>query len=163
ADPTAARALLSRLVEDHPALGEELSSDARVRGALVALSAASRSLSSAVVRDPSLLDPLRDGDSFVRHRGLSEYRDSAAGFVTRAEDGRGALRRWKQRELLRSAARDLLRVADLPAVGRELAAVATTCLECALDLVAPDVQLAIIGMGKLGGRELNYASDVDVL
>ncbi|HMF83914.1 MAG TPA: bifunctional [glutamine synthetase] adenylyltransferase/[glutamine synthetase]-adenylyl-L-tyrosine phosphorylase [Acidimicrobiia bacterium] len=163
ADPTAARALLSRLVEDHPALGEELSSDARVRGALVALSAASRSLSSAVVRDPSLLDPLRDGDSFVRERGLSEYRESAAGFVTPSEDGRGALRRWKQRELLRIAARDLLRVADLPAVGRELAAVATTCLECALDLVAPDVQLAIIGMGKLGGRELNYASDVDVL
>src|SRR5262249_16442855 len=106
ADPTAARALLTRLVEDHPPLGEGLSSDARVRGALVALSAASRSLSSAVVRDPSLLDPLLDGDSFVREHGLSEYRESAAGFVTPSEDGRAALRRWKQRELLRIAARD---------------------------------------------------------
>src|SRR5262249_7983402 len=33
----------------------------------------------------------------------------------------------------------------------------------ALDLVNPDAPLAVIGMGKLGGRELNYASDVDVL
>src|SRR5262249_57558610 len=96
-----ARALLTRLVEDHPALGEELSSDARVRGALVALSAASRSLSSAVVRDPSLLDPLRDGDSFVREHRLSEYRELAAAFVTPSQAGRGALRRWKQRDLLR--------------------------------------------------------------
>src|SRR5205085_1897473 len=60
-------------------------------------------------------------------------------------------------------ARDLLGAADLPAVGRELAALAEVCLGCALDLVAPEVPLGIIAMGKLGGRELNYASDVDVL
>ena len=73
------------------------------------------------------------------------------------------MRRWKRRELLRIAGRDLLGAADLPAVGRELAALAEVCLRCALDIVEPDVPLAVIGMGKLGGRELNYASDVDVL
>jgi len=163
ADPAAARAFLVRLLDDHPAVGDELAANPLVRDTLVALSAASRSLSSAVMRDPSLLDPLRDGEGFGRERELSEYRDSAAAFLTAADDGPGALRRWKQRELLRTAARDLLGAADLPAVGRELAALAEVCLGCALDLVAPEVPLGMIAMGKLGGRELNYASDVDVL
>jgi glutamate-ammonia-ligase adenylyltransferase len=163
ADPATSRAFLTRLLEDHPDLGDELATNALVRDALVALSAASRSLSAAVARDPSLLDLLRDGDGFERERELSGYRDAAATCLASSDDGRGALRRWKQRELLRIAARDLLGAADLPAVGRELAALAAVCLECALRLVAPDVPLAVIAMGKLGGRELNYASDVDVL
>ena len=163
ADPVAARALLTRLLDEHPELGDELAANARLRDALVALSAASRSLTNAVTRDPSLLDPLRDGDSFERERELSGFRKSAAEFLAAADDGAGALRRWKRRELLRIAARDLLGVADLPVVGRELAALADVCLGCALDLVDPDVPMAVIGMGKLGGRELNYASDVDVL
>src|SRR5262249_28601587 len=70
---------------------------------------------------------------------------------------------WKRRELLRIAVRDLLGLSDMPAVGRELSELAQVCLEGALAIVEPDVPFAIIGMGKLGGRELNYASDVDVL
>ncbi|HMG28206.1 MAG TPA: bifunctional glutamine-synthetase adenylyltransferase/deadenyltransferase, partial [Acidimicrobiia bacterium] len=163
ADPAMTRAFLTRLLGDHPPLADVLTTNPLVRDALVAMSAASRSLSNAVSRDPSLLDPLRDGDRFAREREFSEYRAAAADFLAASDDGRGALRRWKQRELLRIAARDLLGAADLPAVGRELAALASVCLECALELVVPDVALAVIAMGKLGGRELNYASDVDVL
>ena len=73
------------------------------------------------------------------------------------------MRRWKRRELLRVAVRDLLGIEDMPAVGRELAELARVCVEAALELVDADVTLAVIGMGKLGGRELNYASDIDVL
>jgi [glutamine synthetase] adenylyltransferase / [glutamine synthetase]-adenylyl-L-tyrosine phosphorylase len=163
ADPAAARAFLGRLLEGHPALGDELATNPLVRDALVALSAASRSLSNAVTRDPSLLDPLRDGASFERERDVPEYRDSATAFLAAADDGAAALRRWKRRELLRIASRDLLGTADLPAVGRELAALAEVCLGRALDLVAPAFPLGVVAMGKLGGRELNYASDVDVL
>ena len=163
ADPAAARAFLARLLDDHPTLGDELATNPLVRDALVALSAASRSLSNAIVHDPSLLDPLRDGEGFERERELPEYRASASEFLAGTDDNAAALRRWKRRELLRIAARDLLGSADLPAVGRELAALAEVCLRCALEIVGPDVPLAIIGMGKLGGRELNYASDVDVL
>jgi [glutamine synthetase] adenylyltransferase / [glutamine synthetase]-adenylyl-L-tyrosine phosphorylase len=163
ADPAAARALLTRLLDEHPALEEEVAESPRLRDALTALSAASRSLSNAVIRDPSLLDPLRDKDDFEHERQLSDYRQSATEFLAAAGDGAGALRRWKRRELLRIAARDLLGAADLPVVGRELAALAEACLGCALDLVHPDVPIALIGMGKLGGRELNYASDVDIL
>jgi [glutamine synthetase] adenylyltransferase / [glutamine synthetase]-adenylyl-L-tyrosine phosphorylase len=163
ADPIAARALLTRLLEEHPPLADELANSPLLRDTVVALSAASRSLSNAIVHDQSLLDPLRDGDDFERERDLPAYRASAAEFLTESENGPGALRRWKRRELLRIAARDLLHAAELPVVGRELAALAEACLGCALDLVHPDIPMSVIGMGKLGGRELNYASDVDIL
>ncbi|MEY2405199.1 MAG: [glutamine synthetase] adenylyltransferase / [glutamine synthetase]-adenylyl-L-tyrosine, partial [Acidimicrobiaceae bacterium] len=69
---------------------------------------------------------------------------------------------WKQRELLRIAARDLLGRDALETVAAALAAMATDTLGAAMDLAGTE-QLAIIGMGKLGGRELNYASDVDLI
>ena len=79
------------------------------------------------------------------------------------DDPPAALRRWKHRQIVRIAGRDLLGIADLRVVGAELAGVAQACLGVALAIAAPDVPMAVIGMGKLGGSELNYASDVDVV
>ncbi len=159
ADARTARMVLTRAVEAHPDLEPELTERPLVLDGLVALACASRSLSSAVIADATLLDPLRDPDEFTRERSVEAYR---LAWHTDAGD-EGALRRWKRRELLRIAVRDLLGAADMPGVGRELAALAQVCLEAALAIVGPDVDFAVIGMGKLGGRELNYASDIDVL
>jgi glutamate-ammonia-ligase adenylyltransferase len=160
ADAPTARTVLARVIDAHPEMADELVDDALVRDGLVALACASRSLSSAVVADAALLDPLRDPRQFAREQTVEDYRTSWRGLDR--NDARG-LRWWKRRELLRIATRDLLGVTELAAVGRELAALAQVCLEVALAFAAPDMSFAIIGMGKLGGRELNYASDVDVL
>lgn len=171
ADPATSRDVLTRLADDHPELVDELVDDSLVRDAVIALASASRSLTTAFLHDPSLLEPLRDHSGFA-----IEIDDAVFGRswdVARREfDGTDslALRRWKSRELLRVAARDLLGVADMDSVARELARIAATCLEAAhavardeLGDAVDDVRMAVIGMGKLGGRELNYASDVDVL
>ena len=71
--------------------------------------------------------------------------------------------RSKRLELLRIAGRDLLGLDPLETVGVALADLAQQVLEGAVSLATDDQSLAVIGMGKLGGRELNYASDVDVL
>jgi glutamate-ammonia-ligase adenylyltransferase len=147
ADPVAARLVLTRLAEGSPELGDRLAEDGLLLGAVVAVAGASRSLSEAVMADPSLLDGIG-----------TETREPSEGISDPDE-----LRRWKRRELLGIAARDLLGFADLPVVAQELAQLAERCLQVALDLAAPTVPLAVIGMGKLGGCELNYASDVDVL
>src|SRR5262249_2434832 len=60
-------------------------------------------------------------------------------------------------------ARDVLGFADLAAVGRELANVAEACVEAALRSLEPELPFAVIGLGRLGGRELSYASDIDVV
>ncbi|MET0421178.1 MAG: bifunctional [glutamine synthetase] adenylyltransferase/[glutamine synthetase]-adenylyl-L-tyrosine phosphorylase [Acidimicrobiia bacterium] len=158
-DPRLATTVVDRLIEAHPALRDELAANSTLRDGVIALACASRSLSSAFIADPSMLDPLRDAIEFVPERGPQEYATSwnaVAGDAT-------ALRKWKRRELLRIAARDLLGFADLATVGRELAALGGETLDAALRFTSADADVAIVGMGKLGGRELNYSSDVDVL
>jgi glutamate-ammonia-ligase adenylyltransferase len=157
ADPAAALLAAERLAELHGDAGRAILADpGRARG-LVALAAASRSLTEAVLRDPRALDPAGEPAAGPELDGPA--------FLASAADLRDplALRRWKQRQIVRIALRDLLGGADLPSVGRELSALAETCLQVALRLAEPAVPLTVIGMGKLGGEELNYASDVDVL
>jgi glutamate-ammonia-ligase adenylyltransferase len=160
ADPHGARTVLGRVLEEQPALATELRDDRTVRDALIAVACASRSLSTALAHDPGMVEPLRDGHELTTERTVEGYRASVDAAGVAAPDD---LRVWKRRELFRIATRDLLRMADLPAVGRELAALAEVCLQEALRLAEPEGDLAVVAMGKLGGRELNYASDVDVL
>lgn len=87
--------------------------------------------------------------------------------------GVDAMRRAYRRRLLRVAATDLASTEPLtrmPGVAAALADLAAAALEAGIALARaelPDhgagVRLAVIGMGKAGGRELNYVSDVDVV
>ncbi|HEX2240269.1 MAG TPA: bifunctional [glutamine synthetase] adenylyltransferase/[glutamine synthetase]-adenylyl-L-tyrosine phosphorylase [Actinomycetota bacterium] len=70
------------------------------------------------------------------------------------------LRRFKRREVLRLAVAELAGVLPSESVGAHLADLADSCLEAALPA---DVPFAVIAMGKLGGRELGYSSDLDVM
>src|SRR3989442_680360 len=89
-----------------------------------------------------------------------------------------ALRRFKYRQLLRIGARDLLGDADLAVTTEELARLADACLGQAhadaladararfgapLDAAGRETGLAVVGMGRLGGEELNYSSDIDLM
>lgn len=144
--PQAVDAAIRRLVERDPDLLERLDGDGRLRDALVMVTAASRSLTRLLESDPEALDVLADLDRPVPVGG---------GDVTE-------LVRGKRRELLRIAARDLIGADDLRATTAALSRLATDVLATALALVGAE-GLAVIGMGKLGGNELNYASDVDLL
>jgi len=84
----------------------------------------------------------------------------------------GALRFWKGREMLRVALREVAEVAPLEETTLELSNLAEICLrevytywDCELRSRrgGPDAQFAILGLGKLGGRELNHSSDIDVI
>ena len=89
------------------------------------------------------------------------------------ETAASALRIAYRGRLVGIAARDLTApdpAAAMPAVARELADLASAALETALAVAraqlppgSPDCRLAVIGMGKCGGSELNYVSDVDVI
>ncbi|MFE5309581.1 bifunctional [glutamine synthetase] adenylyltransferase/[glutamine synthetase]-adenylyl-L-tyrosine phosphorylase [Isoptericola sp. NPDC056605] len=84
-----------------------------------------------------------------------------------------ALRRAYRARLLALAADDLTAsepLTRMPVVGAALADLASAALEAALAVARADlddhgagVRLAVLGMGKTGGRELNYVSDVDVV
>jgi [glutamine synthetase] adenylyltransferase / [glutamine synthetase]-adenylyl-L-tyrosine phosphorylase len=107
----------------------------------------------------TIADPRGPGKPKQRERLVREARASLEWREPhRRLDG---LRRFKRREMLRVVLSDLAGEADLVEVGRGLADLADACLETAL--VDVDIPFAVIGMGKLGGRELNYSSDIDVM
>ncbi|MCZ7535403.1 MAG: bifunctional [glutamine synthetase] adenylyltransferase/[glutamine synthetase]-adenylyl-L-tyrosine phosphorylase [Acidimicrobiia bacterium] len=163
ADPLAARNGLRQLFEAHPGLAEEAVAVPVLRDALVAISVASHSLLTGIVSDATALEPLRDPGALAVPRTCADHSVSLAIALTATDDAPAELRRWKRRQMVRIAARDLLGLADLRTVGAELADLAQSCLGAALEIAAPAVPMAVVAMGKLGGRELNYASDVDVL
>lgn len=85
------------------------------------------------------------------------------------------VRRFRRRETLRIGARDLVGRATVEETTLELSNLADVCLQAVFDIasdmlakqfkLATDAvrRFAVIGMGKLGGQELNYSSDVDVI
>ncbi|MDP1803617.1 MAG: hypothetical protein Q8K72_00480, partial [Acidimicrobiales bacterium] len=122
AAPAAVRLALQRLGETQPQVLDRLAGDDRLREAFVAVTAASRSLTELVLTDPAAVEVLAD----------LERRPAAGDDVPR----------WKRLELLRIAARDLLGIDDLPAVGAGLARMAGDVHAAA----APSDGLAVIAM-----------------
>jgi glutamate-ammonia-ligase adenylyltransferase len=146
ADPLAVRAALDRVAGS---LSERLAADPTLAAAFVSVVAASRSAARLIHADPVAMAVLAD-------------------LATAVPDGSDVdvdgLVRWKRLEQLRIMARDLLGLDDLETTTAALAELATAVLRAAVRIAGADgAHIAVIGMGKLGGRELNYASDVDVL
>ncbi|HUI04508.1 MAG TPA: bifunctional [glutamine synthetase] adenylyltransferase/[glutamine synthetase]-adenylyl-L-tyrosine phosphorylase [Acidimicrobiales bacterium] len=149
AAPDIVQASLQRLLDARPEVVERLGTgDGRSLGAtVVAVMAASNALGRLCVSDTAALGVL----GALEHPVPLEAADP------------GALARAKRLELLRIAARDLLGLDPLEDVGRALAELAEGVLSGALTIAGDPGGLSVIGMGKLGGSELNYASDVDVV
>src|SRR6266571_3300039 len=72
------------------------------------------------------------------------------------------LRRLRQRVLLRVMARDLSGRASLEEVCGAMSDLAELSLHAALQFLKCE-ELVVVGMGKLGGRELNVSSDIDLV
>jgi len=129
----------------------------------------STSLGAFLSRHPDQAEVVTDARYAGKTRTLRALVDQATRVVLRSENPMGALRLWKRRELLRIAARDLVGEAPVEDVARELAHLAEASLRAAYaslvrETPAPEgSRFVVIGMGKLGGEELNYASDIDVL
>jgi [glutamine synthetase] adenylyltransferase / [glutamine synthetase]-adenylyl-L-tyrosine phosphorylase len=160
ADPEAVRLALVRFGDG---LVERLAADPDGLGAhTIRVVAASRSLTRVIETDPAALDLLDALDK----RPAGPLGDGPAGDRP-APDGEDLplvdrLVRWKDRELLRIAARDLAGIDTVEATTGALSDLAVDVLRAAV-VVADAHDLAVVGMGKLGGHELNYASDIDLL
>ncbi len=189
-DPDLALRSLHRLVlasGDPDALHAALVSDAALRRRLCAVLGASSALADHLVAVPDDWRLLTQEGLSTRPRSAGELTDHLLRVVgadpadrpagtggtaaTRTDAGGvAALRLAYRRELLRVATRDLAESGDLEQVTGELSDLAAATLTAALAIAAgrlgeeaPDCRLAIIAMGKCGGRELNYVSDVDVI
>ncbi len=156
ADPDLALRHLHRLAgTGRAAVLAELRADAGLRARLIAVLGASAALGNDLVADPD------------RWRCLVEpVAAEEAGDMTTV-DGAVELRAAYRGALLRVAAADLTGAIDLEATMARLSRLADATLAAALRLAQEEqeapVRLSVIAMGKSGGRELNYVSDVDVV
>ncbi|MEU4803051.1 bifunctional [glutamine synthetase] adenylyltransferase/[glutamine synthetase]-adenylyl-L-tyrosine phosphorylase [Actinosynnema sp. NPDC023587] len=137
---------------------------------LAALLGTSRLVPDLLVRAPEVLRLLADTDALV---GLDPMviGNPLRSTVLRYNDldrAVTAARSLRRQELLRIASADLLGLVPLRTVCVSLSEVWVAVLEAALDAVVRmtgerHATIAVIGMGRLGGRELGYGSDADVL
>lgn len=127
-----------------------------------------RLLGDVLIHVPEEITLIAEGPGGTKNRTTSTHdrdrliHEARSSLSWRNPDERvGGLRRFKRRGMLEVALDDITGVADTQAVGVRLSYLADACLQAAVEEVG--FPLAVIGMGKLGGRELNYASDVDVM
>lgn len=181
-DPDAAACGLERLAGERP---EAFARLARLPGALPVLAAifsVSRFLSDAVAQRPEWVEELIASGELDRLLAFEDYRARLE-----AELGPGlpppeALARFRRRQLLRIAARDAMGLATLAETTLELSGLADAVLELACTRIAQELRrrhgaprpgprqpepdpagFAVIALGKLGGLELNYSSDIDLM
>ncbi|MBI5904653.1 MAG: bifunctional [glutamate--ammonia ligase]-adenylyl-L-tyrosine phosphorylase/[glutamate--ammonia-ligase] adenylyltransferase [Deltaproteobacteria bacterium] len=142
-------------------------------------------LPEQVARRPEILDELFAGNGVPARQDAGrlarEARDAADRCATE-EEFKCALRRIKHREMTRIAARDLAGLSPLAEVTEDLSALASAAIDAAVRFARrtlserigepvaefPDgtrgpCRFVVLGMGKLGGLELNFSSDVDLL
>jgi glutamate-ammonia-ligase adenylyltransferase len=183
ADPDAALESLARIVEAPGGadLRAAVADSSSLRSRLLSLLGVSRELATDLVDNPghwralvgdydargarSRLAAAVGADAAAPVTGTSGARSRLTG--TAAIDG---LRSAYRRELIAIAGRDLSGEVDLGDVTEMLADLAGYTLQAAMSVAATEIlpgavpcRLAIVAMGKAGGRELNYVSDVDVI
>jgi glutamate-ammonia-ligase adenylyltransferase len=125
----------------------------------------SRLVGELLRRNPDLIASLgAPSDLRVRSRDeLVDGAQSAAAWRPESDDRRSALKRFTDREGLRIAAIDILETLDVSEVGAALTNLAEAALEAAVTALEPTLPFAVVAVGRLGGGELSYASDLDLL
>ena len=174
--------LFARCGDDHvPALLDLLAVPSESRDALLTILSCSPYLSTVLFRDVRFLLDTFAGDAWRTLQDADELDAELAGMlrgVSSPDEAMKPLRTFKKRTYLRIAVCDLMKQSGTPAVLERLTDVADLCLRAAHDVCGMKLEarhgrpmlegskpsgFAVIGMGKLGGRDLNFSSDIDLL
>ncbi|HVW87608.1 MAG TPA: hypothetical protein VHB50_23130, partial [Bryobacteraceae bacterium] len=164
---------LRRLIDASPESAAAFAEDSTALRYALTIFSYSRFLADAVIRYPEwLLEIAKKRDL---HRGFleEEYEQQLAAFLPS-----GALPRpvdlalFRRRQLLRIVLRDVLKFADLSETAEDLSNLADAILNTTWRAVRTSLSaelggaagaFSVIALGKLGGKELNYSSDIDLM
>lgn len=184
ADPDTALEFLERLRQEQPEAFARLTASPAASRILAAVFSCSRFLAEAVINHPGWVDRLLAPGALERARTAEDYGEQLESFLARqpAQDPlQLSLALFRRQQLLRIFVRDALGLASLAEITEELSNLADAILEAACRRIrghlaarygeprpegrpeAPPCGFAVIALGKLGGRELNYSSDIDLM
>lgn len=134
-------------------------------------------LGEALIHNSDVLLSLQRDKNLERSLEREDFLERLDRFRSRFEekDVSLLLARFKKREYVRIALRDLLGIATLADTTAEISALADVLIGAALEqaemqmrkrygnMATTSMRFAMLSLGKLGGNELNYSSDVDLL
>ena len=176
--------LFSRLVDGHDSIRRLFQREQGLLSDVLALAAWSPLLATTLEQNPDYLTWLQRERASTRVRTREEMGESLARFaLTNSQlDPHVLLARFRRRELLRTYLHDIRRARTIVETTEELSNLADAILDYALNLSkqlldnrygSPQIadargrvagaEFCIVALGKLGSRELNYSSDIDLL
>ncbi len=173
AQPARALANLERLCDNSGnrlSVLRDLAASPDLSSAIFAILGGAREVADTLVDTPELLDLAAQRSLLARGRDENEARAACRDYCLTFRDRHAALRRWKHREMLRIALRDLSVRAPTVRISAGISYLCRACLELALEEIGRELHpnlgalgFAVLGMGKLGGAEMHPASDADVI
>ena len=165
-DPENAENVIKRFIEVHKGISP------KKKDLLYILSSYSRFLGRVIIKDPGILDLLLTSEFIQNKKQLEKTIQESNGIFESSstlEEFMAQLRRYKYRELSRIIYRDIMHLERFPEIMEGLSDLASGILDAAFKFFDREVKatshgrFAIIGMGKLGGSELNLSSDIDLI
>jgi [glutamine synthetase] adenylyltransferase / [glutamine synthetase]-adenylyl-L-tyrosine phosphorylase len=184
-DPDSALAYLGSLREQYPAEFSRWTQSPTGLQHLVAIFSYSRFLSDELLQSPRWVDDVLAITDLSRVRLTDEYIERLESFLRSRGGGEPAspeplaLALFRRKEILRILLRDVLGSGALSEVTEELSNLADGILQVAYRRIRADLErrfgspinpaanapcaFSVIALGKLGGRELNYSSDIDLM
>jgi glutamate-ammonia-ligase adenylyltransferase len=183
-DPDQARSSLSDLAERQPEAFRRLTGSTSGLPLLVAVFSYSRFLGEELLRHPEWLDALPASDDSRRVVPAEELIERLEAFLgaTPGPHSPVKLAQFRRREILRILLGDVQGLAELSEITEDLSNLADAILDVAYRRLREDLTrrfgtphvtdeagrthpcgFSILALGKLGGRELNYSSDIDLM
>ena len=183
-DPDSALSFFDRLVnEGSPETAELIEQHVHLAHFAIMVFAHSQFLGETLLRNPDLLQSILQEKSLDRSFSRDDFQDRLRKFQSQlTEDASTRLARFKRREYIRILLRDVLTIAPLAETTAEISALADVLLAGALEEAQnqlqrrygpaqhldqsgglSDVPFTVLSLGKLGGNELNYSSDIDLM
>lgn len=184
ADRDAAKRFIDDLAEKHPSHAAKLVKQSALLSDVLTLAAFSPLLATTLLQNPEYLWWLSRKRSDSGVRSIEELLESLARFslTNSTLEPQVLFARFRRRELLRIFLRDIRRLATVPEITEEISNLADAILTSALDHSRREMnnrfgqpqtldekgrkgtaEFCIVALGKLGSRELNYSSDIDLV
>lgn len=183
-DPDAARRFIDALCENHPLHAAKLVDQPAVLSDALTLASFSPLLAVTMLQHPEYLTWLARKRKESGVRSTDEILESLARFALTNStiEPQILYARFRRRELLRIFLRDIRRLATIPEITEEISSLADAILTSALEHARREMddrygrpqvvdnkgrrasaEFCLVALGKLGSRELNYSSDIDLV
>jgi [glutamine synthetase] adenylyltransferase / [glutamine synthetase]-adenylyl-L-tyrosine phosphorylase len=168
----------ARLRERQPSWFQRLTRSTAGLRYLIAVFTHSHFLSEEILRHPEWVDQLLEAGNFQRVLTSEKMREMLESALPEGRPAPFEFARFRRRQLLRILIRDVLGFGTLPEITGELTALADTIVEAAYARIRQQLvseygvpktrdgeesHFAVIALGKMGGNELNYSSDIDLM